>query len=276
LNEVLTSRGFRTETRHDLAQVSQRANRWHEAGELRALVAAGGDGTAAELVNRTAPGVPLAIFPTGTENLLARHLGIRRDPQAVGQMIAAGRRLHLDAGRAGARIFLLMASAGFDADVVHRVHAARRGHIQGWRTYLGPLLQSIRSYPFPEIRIGCRDGRPETTEIPGPAENVYWFFCFNLPCYGGGFQVVDQADGADGQFDLCTYSRSGVWPGLRLAAAARLGCHRRLAGYRQYRASRVRLESGRPVPYQLDGDPGGHLPVELEVVPQRLCFLVPS
>jgi diacylglycerol kinase family enzyme len=52
LNEVLTSRGFRTETRHDLAQVAQRANRWHEAGELRALVAAGGDGTAAELVNR--------------------------------------------------------------------------------------------------------------------------------------------------------------------------------------------------------------------------------
>jgi diacylglycerol kinase family enzyme len=137
------------------------------------------------------------------------------------------------------------------------------------------LVQSLGGYPFPEIRIHSSDNRPGTMEIPGPAESAYWFFCLNLPCYGGGFHVVDQADATDGLFDLCTYSRGGVWPSLQLAVAARLGCHRRLAGCRQYRASRVCLESDRPVPYQLDGDPGGHLPVELEVIPQRLCFLVP-
>ena len=39
---------------------------------------------------------------------------------------------------------------------------------------------------------------------------------------------------------------------------------------------RLRLESDEPVPYQLDGDPGGFLPVDLEVLPGRLTLIVPQ
>jgi diacylglycerol kinase (ATP) len=37
----------------------------------------------------------------------------------------------------------------------------------------------------------------------------------------------------------------------------------------------VRIESDVPVPYQLDGDPGGYLPLEIEVLPNRLTLIVP-
>jgi diacylglycerol kinase family enzyme len=35
----------------------------------------------------------------------------------------------------------------------------------------------------------------------------------------------------------------------------------------------VRIASDRSVPYQLDGDPGGQLPLEIEVLPSRLTIL---
>src|SRR5690606_8990976 len=105
----------------------------------------GGDGTAAEIVNRTPLGTPIAVLPTGTENLLARYLGIGKDVRQIADVIDAGRTAWLDAGRAGSRFFTLMASAGFDADVVDRLHADRSGHIRH-STYIKPIWRAIRNY----------------------------------------------------------------------------------------------------------------------------------
>ncbi len=68
------------------------------AGQLRAIVAAGGDGTVAEVVNRTSPQTPITVFPLGTANLLAGYCGIRRDPQAMAQMLCDGQLVRIDAG----------------------------------------------------------------------------------------------------------------------------------------------------------------------------------
>ena len=38
---------------------------------------------------------------------------------------------------------------------------------------------------------------------------------------------------------------------------------------------RVRLESDEPVPLQLDGDPAGHLPVDIDVLPNRWTVVTP-
>ena len=55
------------------------------AGTLRAVVAAGGDGTIRLIAKRTPPGTPLAVLPLGTENLLARYLELTADPQQIGR-----------------------------------------------------------------------------------------------------------------------------------------------------------------------------------------------
>src|SRR5689334_21351709 len=55
----------------------------------RCLVAAGGDGTVAALVNE-GPRVPIAVLPTGTENLFARHFGFSRRPERLAATIALG------------------------------------------------------------------------------------------------------------------------------------------------------------------------------------------
>jgi len=256
---------------HDLSPVAAEANRLHAAGELRALVAVGGDGTAAELVNRTQPGVPLTLLPAGNENLLARHFGLGPSPEECCQTLVAGQEIRLDAGQAGDRIFLLMLSCGFDANVVHALHTVRTGHINS-ASYLSPLLNTLQHYNYPELRVHWSDDGGE----PVASDDVRWLFAFNLPCYGAGLQIAPEADAGDGLLDVCTFRNGGLLHWLLYAAAVLTGTHRQLADFAQRRCRRIRLTAEKPVPYQLDGDPGGFLPVQVDVLPGRLTLLVPK
>ena len=66
------------------------------------------------------------------------------------------------------------------------------------------------------------------------------------------------------------YSRWDIWQ----PSSGRF--HQRLPGCTLRRAGRLRLTSGVAVPYQLDGDPGGELPLELQVLPARLTLVIPE
>jgi diacylglycerol kinase (ATP) len=272
---LLDGRGFNTQVSTDQAEAADCANRWHAEGSLRALIGVGGDGTAAELVNRTAAGVPITLFPAGNENLLARHLQLAASPDACCQTVAEANAVRLDAARAGQRIFLLMASCGFDADAVHRLHARRTGHVTR-RTYVKPILDSIRTYQYPEVQV-CWNTAPVGSRPQWSAPlAVRWLFAFNVPRYACGLRIAPQADASDGLLDVCTLRGSGFWHGLRFAVAVLLRQHHRLADCTMCRASGLRITSAAEVPYQLDGDPGGFLPVEIEVLPARMTFLIPG
>ena len=278
LADALRKAGFRVEAKTDLAEITEKANELHREGQLRALVGAGGDGTAAELTNRTDPGVPISLLAAGTANLLAKHFRLSGNPEKLSRTIATGELRELDAGRANGRLFLVMIGCGFDADVVQQVHehresCARRGGHIGYSTYLKPVWHSVRSYRYPEIRIYCGEPNGESDEPLA----AHWAFACNLPRYGWGIPLAPQAEGDDGQLDLCTYGGNSLWSGVQFAAAAQFGgWHQRLPACRMVRTDKVRFESAERVAYQLDGDPGGVLPVEVEVLPKRLTLLVPS
>ncbi len=270
LAELLRKRGFQTELFTDLAQATSQASRSQAEGRLRALVGVGGDGTAAELVNRTAEGVPITLLPAGNSNLLAKYFHLSKDPETMCRTVAEGVVARVDAGLANGRIFLIMAGCGFDAEVVRRVHARRRGPICHG-TYLRPIAEAIWSYKFPELRVYYPQDGDATVE-----HWARWMFVFNLPCYGGGFRIAPHADGSDGLLDVCGFRRGHLWPGLQYAAAILLGRHQRLADWTTWRAGRLRITSEAQVPYQLDGDPGGMLPLDIQVLPGRLTLVVPA
>jgi diacylglycerol kinase family enzyme len=264
--------GMTPEVVSDLETLGPLADQYQAGGQLRAIVAAGGDGTVAEVVNRTAMGVPVTVFPLGTANLLAGYFGIPRDPQAMADLLREGAIVRLDAATANGRIFLLMAGCGFDADVVHRLHRLRIGrHISYW-TWAWPIWESIRRYRFPDLRVYCDTAAGSPAE---PTHSARWAFVVNLPAYAGGLRVAPQAVGTDGKLNVCTFASGSWWHGLRYVGYVALGRHRKLPDYRSTLATRVRIESDEPVPYQLDGDPGGMLPLDIQVVPERLTLLVP-
>ncbi len=284
LVQLLRQEGLDVAVLQKLDEVATAANRWFDEGRLRALIAVGGDGTAAELVNRTATGLPLTVFPAGNENLLARHFGLGATPEECCRNVVEGALMRCVDGRADQRVFLVMLSCGFDAEVVHSLHLHRTGHVTS-ASYFSPIMESIRHYEYPELRVywnkeavvpgGGADqvpGHPPETVSDG----VRWLFAFNLPCYGGGLQIAPEADGADGLLDICTFRHGGLWHGLYYTAAVMTGTHRWLTDFAQRRIGRLRITSDAKVPYQLDGDPGGFLPVEIEAVPNRLTLVVPK
>ncbi len=276
---MLEEKQFEVAVHTSLETVAAEANRLFAAGQLRALVSVGGDGTAAELVNRTVSGVPLTVFPAGNENLLARHFGLGAAPEECYRTLVDGQIVRVDTGRANNRIFLLMIGCGFDAEVVHSLHTIRKGHINT-ASYINPLLASIRHYDYPELRVYWTEEGAQA--IPGhdatevAAAEVRWLFAFNLPGYGAGLQIAPEADGHDGLLDVCTFRQGGLMHGLLYAAAVLTGTHRQLTDFTRRRVRRLRVTSQGKVPYQLDGDPGGFLPVDIEILPQRLTLVVPK
>lgn len=232
------------------------------------VIAAGGDGTAAAVAGAVDPTMAMLPYPLGTENLLARYLGVTADPAAICRILEADERVQFDAGSANGRLFLLMASCGFDADVVRHMDMMRRGNINHF-SYLQPIYESLMNYRFPAIRV--------TTTSDGGKEQVFtgkWAFAINLPRYAGGLQIVPAANASDGLLDVCVFRR-GLLHGLVYLGGILSGTHESWPDCQVASGRRIRIEADAPVPYQLDGDLGGYLPVDIEVLPSRVQMIVP-
>lgn len=253
----------------DLASVSGQLQR---AEKLRAVVAIGGDGTAAVVRNRVPIEIPMVPFPMGTENLLGRYVDQVATAGALRETLDDGVVVGLDLGRANGRFFLLMISAGFDADVIRRLHENRQGNITR-ASYIWPTLAAIRSYGHPELQLYCDD----SGETSGQPVSCRWLFGFNLPLYAVELKIAPDAVGTDGLLDVCTFQRSSAADVIRYWWHVVRQGHLALADASLNRCRRFRLqaEGEANVAFQIDGDFGGTLPVDVEVLPGELRLLVP-
>jgi len=232
---------------------------------LHAVVAAGGDGTALDVINRY-PGLPIAILPLGTENLLARQFGIPRDGTAAAQVLVSGRAIPLDLGRIGDRRFAIMVSAGFDATVIHAAHAARKGHIRRSH-YVRPIGEAMWSFGYPELHVYV-DGRAE----PVRGRLVV---AANLASYALGLPMVPTALGDDGLLDVRVFQHRSMFHLLRELSMVMCGRHERSSEVVRMRAQRLRIDSAAPVAVQADGDPAGTTPCIISLEPAAVRLFVP-
>jgi diacylglycerol kinase (ATP) len=246
----------------------------------RCLVAAGGDGTVAALVNER-PNVPITVLPAGTENLFARHFGLSRRPERLAATIDGGQVAALDLGQAASRRFTLMAGIGFDADVVTRHHLARVGRAGVPRpthraSYVEPVLRSSFRYRFPTLTV--RIDEPGHEEVLTGTT----VFLFNLPRYALGLPFAPTARGDDGLLDLIVFRNAGPFQALYYLWLVVRSLHLDTPGVFHRRVRRVVVSSAETVPVQLDGDPGGYLDAgngpgawTVEVLPRAIDVLVP-
>lgn len=287
--EMLTAQGLQVQVFSNLEETSALASELHARGELRAVMGAGGDGTMSVLANRMPPEIPLAVLPIGTENLLAKYLQMK-DLEQVVPALVRGAVVQLDVGRLRSavhpsrpdspimeRIFLLMVSAGFDAQVIHRLHSDRQGNITQL-SYGKPILNTIRTYEYPELRLywdPLSEPDARAAELSSPL-SARWAFAFNLPCYAWGLKFTPSASGTDGCLDLCTLKRGSLWQAVKYLFAV---LRQRIGGQKDCTMTRLRqfrMEADSPTPVQADGDPVGYLPLEVDVVPGRLRIVAPE
>lgn len=234
------------------------------AGDFGCVLAVGGDGTVNEILNGLPDAAPpLAQLPIGTANVIAKTFDLPRSARAAADAVHAGLTTPVDVGVANGRRFLLMASAGFDAQVVHDFHAVRKGPIR-MHQYVSWSLRAIWSYETPTLRV-VADGQ----ELP-PAS---WVMASNLPCYGGPLAFTREARVDDGQLDVLAYAPQGRLGLVRLFAEAFAGDPCAMPGATWVRAKSVRIE-GPPAPWQVDGDPGETLPLDISLLPRAIRLVV--
>lgn len=266
--------GFPCEIISDLVQLQTRAVDLLASGALRCVVSAGGDGTVSAIANLLPADVPVLIFPLGTENLLAKHLGLRRDVDSAAAAIQANRQTVMDVGTANGKLFLVMLSVGFDALVVQRMADIRRGHINRW-SYTRPILDAMWQYSFPKLQYRSRG--PAAESEGGSSGAPAWLFVFNVPRYAANLPFCPQADPSDGLLDLCTFRQRGLTSGLGYFAQLWLNRHQKLSGFEHKRIEAMEIDAdvaAGDVPFQIDGDFGGVLPLKIDVVPERLRLLL--
>jgi diacylglycerol kinase (ATP) len=248
-----------------------------EAKSVDALVAVGGDGTINEVANGYAPGPapPLGIIPSGTANVLAKEIRLPRKARDLADVIASGREIAWDAGRIrpGDRRFMLFVSAGFDAQVVHEFHRSRNGRIR-MSDYVAWGVRTYMRCEVPKIRVEL-DGKVE-------ADPAAWVVVSNVRSYGGPIVLTPGAKYDDGYFEVMIQRRRHKADTAHLFGASLLtwafGVDARPADVTYHRARHVRLApaDGMPVALQVDGDPGGFLPVDLSVEPGGVRILGPA
>jgi diacylglycerol kinase (ATP) len=244
-----------------------------QVGGYDRVICVGGDGTLSEVVNglplEGAP--PLGAIPSGTGNAYAKELGLPWTVSGLADVITSGRVVDWDVGYCGSldRRFMMFAGAGFQAEVVRRFQLARRGPV-AMSDYLRWGLHVAHCYALPRITAEV-DGKIVGRESP-------WVEAFNISHYGGPLRLAAHASPCDGQFDVMVFSGKRMRDIARLLFTAfagfTLNAPYRLPEMSFTRGRRVRFfsEDGR-VPVHLDGDFGGYLPVELEVLPQRVKIL---
>jgi len=260
--DVLAANGIRL----DLAET-------HRAGHAEALareaarggasmvVAAGGDGTIAEVANGLmGTGARLGVIPLGTANVLAHELGLPFAPRAVAAALAFGRTRTLWPGVArgpgSSRLFVQMLGIGFDAQVVHRLSLPLK-RVIGKGAYVVQSLRETWRYQFPPIRLRIDSMETEAASAVISKGRLY----------GGKFLLAPEARPAEPGFSVILFGCGGPAAALMYGAALPMGFLGRAPGVRHVRAHRVDMIGNAPIPAQADGDAAGFTPLSVTDAP---------
>ncbi|MBV9750563.1 MAG: diacylglycerol kinase family lipid kinase [Acetobacteraceae bacterium] len=225
----------------------------------RLVVAAGGDGTIAEVARGLqGTGAALGIIPLGTANVLANELDLSFVPQACAAALAFGRTRALwpgvATGASGERLFVQMLGVGFDAAVVHRL-PLRLKRIAGRGAYVVQSLREMGRYPFPLVAVRLDGVEMQAASVVVTKGRLY----------AGRYELAPAACSAERGFQVALFGHAGALGGPLGAAlygsALPLGLLPRAPGLRLVQAREIEVSGSLPV--QTDGDPSGSAPLRI-------------
>jgi diacylglycerol kinase (ATP) len=267
--EALGGLGFAVDERHTAAQGDAAAFAREAVTEgYQVVCAVGGDGTVNEAVNGVAgSGVPLAIVPTGTVNVLAMELGIPLDPPDAVRVIEQGSLSWIDLGLAGDRYFALMAGIGMDARTVASLNPVLKKALKE-AAFAVQGAVSYFTHDEPLFRVECEE---QTVE-------GYFAVFGNASNYGGAFGITPYADMRDGLLDVCVLKDKSflgtAWYWLAALINSHVN-HPKVAYFRTEAARVSAVDPDKEVLVQTDGEVAGKLPLECRVMPRALRVIVP-
>ena len=218
------------------------------------MITAGGDGTVRIVADRLAEsGIPMAVVPLGTGNLLARNLDIPLSETEAVEVAFGDHTRDIDLikvtvdGVPGEH-FAVIGGLGVDAMIMDETSRSSRTRSVPGRTSLQPPR------PWDVHRSTC--GSPSMIIVPR-RRNAMICAIGNVGMLAGNLTLIPSARPDDGRLDVYVASPHRLTHWIRVFL--RLITLRPRADDRvdQWQAAQVEVRLDHPDPYQLDGDVAG-------------------
>lgn len=247
------------------------------------VVAAGGDGTASEVVSGILSAglgarAELGLLPLGTGGDLARALAVPRGLEAAAACIACATPRPLDAGRVAYRdragrdastFFVNVASLGMSGLVTELVEQAPKA-LGGRTAFLIGTLRALARYRAVPVRVRL-DGAPL---YEGPVALVA---AANGRYFGGGMRIAPDARLDDGLLDAVVVPELPALRALRQLPRLYRGTHLGVDGVLHARGRLLEVEADTGAArLEVDGEPLGAAPARVELLAGALRLRAPE
>ena len=264
---------FVTKRAHDATEYARRA-----IEERYPVIAVyGGDGTVGEVASAlVGTGVPLAIFPGGTANVMSVELGIPNDLAEACALVfsGAGKARSIDVGRIRLptkdgiveRYFMLRVGIGFEAEMVEGADRQLKDKF-GTLAYALSAIQALREPSLAYYRLTIDGAERDTDGMTCIIANTGSLGRTNLT-------LAPDISVSDGKLDVGVVRR-GDLPALLSVAATVLTGSDPAEPIQHWQARTVRVEVEPEQAVTVDGEMVEVGPIEVEVVPAAIDVIVP-
>lgn len=227
----------------------------------KTVIAMGGDGTI-EAVMRGMIGskVRLGIVPAGTENNIAKSLGIPKDLEEACTLIASDHTLKLDMGQVTTRkgkkfVFFEMATIGLSAAVYPDANKAASGKLSSIKA---TAMTFIHQDTRPRVFLTLDDESKIEVE-------TMLVMVSNTPIFGKDFLVAPGASLQDGLLDISVYPDFGKVELIRYYAAVMDGGYSGDGKVQRYQARKIKVKTSPKLDVMADGVALGKGTVKIKV-----------
>jgi diacylglycerol kinase (ATP) len=245
---------------------AERIARESNSDKIDLIAAAGGDGTINEIVNGLrGKSIALGLIPLGTANVLADEIGLGRKASRIAMTLAVGELRKVHVGQTNGRRFMMMAGAGFDADVVNSVSLSLKKKF-------GPLAYVWQTFKhaFSDSYAGC------DVVVDGAMFKTTSAVICNGRHYGGPFVAAPAASIRDDLLHVILLKGRGWTSVLRYGAALVLGILPKLGDVEIIAGRDISVTGHGPLPVQADGDIVATLPVRITVDDEQIYLAFPA
>ena len=232
---------------------------------MDAAIAVGGDGTVNEVANGLAGSTTrLLVVPHGTGNVFADEVGLPGSVEGCLSLLSAGKTISVRLAKAGERHFMLLASAGFDAEVLERMGARGKHYLGIGAYFLAGAVHLLRQQPSLWV------------ELPGKERmEVQAAIVCRGKKYGGGVIMAPSGNLEGDTLQVVALRRLGRLSILRFTWNILRGKHAGSPDVLIQETTSVLVRSRIPSAAQVDGEYLGALPVRFEMTNVSVRVVVP-
>jgi diacylglycerol kinase (ATP) len=237
-----------------------------------AIIAMGGDGTIGAVIRGIAGSkTSLGIIPAGTENDIARSLGIPEDLDKASEIIASGNIRKLDLGQISTKkrkkfYFFMVTAIGLTATIYPLIAEVPEGKLGGIKDALNTLLK-FKSAPIVNLTLNDESKIEVETMLVTIA---------NTPVTGVKNLVAPEASMEDGLLDIAVY------PGFSKAELISYFLRSANEGetsdgrIQRYKARKIKVKTTPKLDIAAEGILLGKGSARIKVLPGALRILAPE